>query len=149
VHAYTSNKLEQVYIDLENQQIATQRDFERFGAEMEEYNEEVNEAIMDSLDSTKATVAAQISAADAAYGKAHQDGAEKAAEAQQQGSSMADTVEGFIQQGYDALEYTCDLVDTAAKYAGIANDIDNVVPWGVPAPHNVQVHAILLCRFCM
>jgi hypothetical protein len=146
-HAYTSNKLEQVYIDLENQQIATQRDFERFGAEMEEYNEEVNEAIMDSLDSTKATVAAQISAADAAYGKAHQDGAEKAAEAQQQGSSMAATVEGFIQQGYDALEYTCDLVDTAAKYAGIANDIDNVVPWDVLAPHNV--HAILLCRFCM
>ena len=48
-HAYINNKLEQAQIDLEHQQIATQRDFDRFGAEMEGYSEESHRAIMDSM----------------------------------------------------------------------------------------------------
>lgn len=130
-HGYINNKLEQAQIDLEHQQIATQRDFDRFGAEMEGYSEESHQAIMDSLDSTKDAIAAQMLATDQAYAEALDDASETATETQQQSSDMATTVEGFIQQGYDALQYSCDLLDRAAEYAGIANDIDNIVPWDV------------------
>ena len=42
---------------------------------------------------------------------------------------MSSTINGFVQQGYDALQYTCDLLDEAADFVGEANQIDNVVPW--------------------
>jgi hypothetical protein len=114
---------------MQNQQIATQRDFERFGAEMEDYNEETHQAIMGSINSQSEAISMQMAATEAAYGEAREDADAEVAEREEQTSGMSSTINGFVQRGYDALQYTCDLLDEAADFVGEANQIDNVVPW--------------------
>ena len=128
-YIYTTDKLEQAQVDMQNQQIATQRDFERFGAEMEDYNEETHQAIMGSINSQSEAISMQMAATEAAYGEAREDADAEVAEREEQTSGMSSTINGFVQQGYDALQYTCDLLDEAADFVGEANQIDNIVPW--------------------
>jgi hypothetical protein len=125
----TINKLEQAQVDLEHAQIATQRDFVRFGAELEDYSEEAHQAIMDSIEASKSSTAAQLAAAREGAAMAGDDAATQAAETQEQGAGIQGMIQDKLMDIHTGLYRTCEILDEATEIATYANIVDNIVPW--------------------
>jgi hypothetical protein len=126
---YAVRKLEQAQIDLEHQQIATQRDFERYGAEMEGYSEESHQALMDSIESSRTVISGQLSAANEAYAMAQNDAQVAAEEQREQTAGIAGMIEDKLIDIHTGLYRTCEILDEATEIANDANAVDNVIPW--------------------
>jgi hypothetical protein len=126
---YAVRKLEQAQIDLEHQQIATQRDFERYGAEMEGYSEESHQALMDSIESSRTVISGQLSAANDAYAMAQNDAQVAAEEQREQTAGIAGMIEDKLIDIHTGLYRTCEILDEATEIANDANAVDNVIPW--------------------
>jgi hypothetical protein len=141
-HIYGIRKLEQARTDLENQQIATQRDFERFGAEMEEYSEETHQAMMDSMESQKAAVSRQLAAANEGYAMASDDAAAEADEKRDQAAGLSGMIQDKLNNIHQGLYKTCEILDDATEIANYANAVDNMVPWFIIKAVDDLINAI-------
>ena len=159
-HIYGIRKLEQARIDLENQQIATQRDFERFGAEMEEYSEETHQAMMDSMESQKAAISQHLAAANEAYAMASDDAAVEADEKRDQAAGISAMIQDKLNNIHQGLYKTCEILDDATVIANYANAVDNIVPWFIikgvedfinmiPQSFGFSVPKVCLGPFCI
>ena len=141
-HIYGIRKLEQARTDLENQQIATQRDFERFGAEMEEYSEETHQAMMDSMESQKAAISRQLAAANEGYAMASDDAAAEADQKRDQAAGLSGMIQDKLNNIHQGLYKTCEILDEATEIANYANAVDNVVPWFIIKAVDDLINAI-------
>lgn len=126
---YTVRKLEQAQIDLEHQQIATQRDFERYGAEMEGYSEESHQVLMDSIASSRTAISGQLHAANEAYAMAQNDAQVAAEEQREQTAGITGMIEDKLMDIHTGLYRTCEILDEATEIANDANAVDNIIPW--------------------
>ena len=141
-HIYGIRKLEQARTDLENQQIATQRDFERFGAEMEEYSEETHQAMMDSMESQKAAISRQLAAANEGYAMASDDAAAEADQKRDQAAGLSGMIQDKLNNIHQGLYKTCEILDDATEIANYANAVDNMVPWFIIKAVDDLINAI-------
>jgi hypothetical protein len=128
-HVYMVSTLDEARTDIINQQIATQRDFERFGAEAEDYSEETQQAMMDTLDSQRRAVEGQIDAANVAYGRASEDASEEAEERREQTAGVSGMIQDKLMDIHTGLYKTCEILDETTEFVNDANEIDNIVPW--------------------